>query len=117
MFWDTWDFWSDDAETRQIKKYRRKSNYYESKYDELSDSLERINTLLSDVKWNYGLTNSVTMYVTDDVMKYQYAECEESLKQKLESIIDAMECKRDIIAREKNVAYSLYRKYYKLAIR
>ena len=116
MFYNTWDSWFDDDETRKLKKYRRMSNYYESKYNNLYDSYIEINNLMSDVKNNYGLDKSVIKYVSDDVMRYQYSECEDKMISKIWEVIDYFEEMQDLIGRQRDNAYELYIKYYNLAI-
>lgn len=117
MFYDTWDFWFDDDETRKIKKYRRMSNYYENKYNNLLDSYIEINNLMFDVKNNYRLDQNVIKYVTGDVVRYQYSECEDKMISKIWEVIDYFEEMQDLIGKQRDNAYELYIKYYNLAIR
>lgn len=116
MFWNTWDLWWDDEETRKIKEYRRKANYYETKYNSLSDHLTSINNLFSDARSNYGLQNTAT-YATDDVMHYQYGECDKAMKEKIAALLSSLEDARDTVESQKAAAYNLYLQYYNLAIR
>lgn len=114
MFYNTSDSWFDDDETRKIKKYRRMSNYYESKYNNLLDSYIEINNLISDVKNNYGLDKSVIKYVSDDVMRYQYSECEDKMISEIWEVIEYFEEKLDLIGKQRDVAYELYKQYHNL---
>ena len=117
MFWDTWDYWTDDSKTKKIKSYRRKSNYYEEKYNSLSSSLTTINRLLSDAKQNYKLIGTGITYVNDDVINRRYYDTEANLYNKLSNVITDLENCRDIISTQKNNAYNLYQTYYRKAIK
>lgn len=117
MFWDTWDYWTDDSKTKEIKSYRRKSNYYEDKYNTLSDSLITINRAISEAKENYKLIGSSISYVNDDIINKRYYDTEATLYSQLSSIISDLEDQRNILIRQKNIAYDLYKTYYGKAIK
>ena len=116
MFWDTWDYWTDDPKTKRIKSYRRKSNYYEEKYNTLSDSLTTIDRLLSDAKYHYNLIGTGITYVNDDVINRRYYDTETTLYKKVSVIINDLEDSKRIISTQKNNAYQLYVTYYRKAM-
>ena len=87
-----------------MKEYRRKSNYYEEKYESIVDSLSKLNQQLSDIKSNYGLED------------YQYGECEGKLKKKISTLLSKLESKRDVLIVQQRIVYDLFITYYNYAI-
>lgn len=117
MFWDTWDHWGDDPKTKEIKSYRRKSNYYEDKYNYLTNSLSTINRLLSEAKQNYNLIGTGIAYVNDDIINRRYYDTEAEMFKKLSTVITDLEKQRNTVTTQKDNAYNLYQQYYRKAIK
>lgn len=117
MFYDTTEWWTDSNQTKKVKAYRRKSNYYESKKDDLQQSIDKINRLLKQVESDYGLGTHNISTVYDNVLEYKFYEVETAMFKKTEDIIKILKTKRDVIVAEKNTASSLRKKYYNLAKR
>lgn len=117
MFWDTWDYFTDDSKTKKIKSYRRKSNYYEKKSNTLEDYLNEINSLIRDAEDNYNLGRAKISTDIVNVIKYQYYEAESDMHDQSESILSHLRTKRDTLSRQLQIAKSLRKKYYNLAIR
>lgn len=117
MFWDTWDYWTDDRKTKKIKSYRRKSNYYEKKSNNLEDYLTEINSLIRDAESHYNLGKRNASTEVNDVMKYKYYQAESNMYSQTESILSHLKAKRDILKNQLQVAKNLWKKYYNLAIK
>lgn len=103
-------------QTRRVKEYRRKSNYYEEKYESIVDLLSKLNQQLSDIKSNYGLEDYAPSYVRDDIVQYQYGECEGKLKKKISTLLSKLESKRDVLIVQQRIVYDLFITYYNYAI-
>ncbi|MEF9920491.1 MAG: hypothetical protein RR945_05695 [Erysipelotrichaceae bacterium] len=117
MFWDIYDLWGDSNQTLKVKALRRKSNYYEDKYDDLNDYLSTINKLLGSAENTYGLYSKTISCANGNVLQHTYYESESNMYNEADSIITLLEGKRDIIKQQKNSAYDLYRYYYNRAIK
>lgn len=117
MFWDTMDLWLDDNQIRKVKALRRKSNYYEGKYDDLNSYLSTINKLLSSAENTYGLWKKTISSASGNVLQYKYYESKSSMYSEADNLVSILESNRTIISRQKSKTYDLYRYYYYQAIR
>lgn len=117
MFYDTVDWFSDSNKTKKIKAYRRKSNYYESKSDDLQRSINKLNKLLNRAKSDYRLGSHNITTSIEHVLKYRFYHAETAMFKKTEELIGVLENKKNTVVSEKNKANTLYKKYYNLAQR
>lgn len=117
MFWDTTDFWTDSSKTKKIKAYRRKSNYYEAKTDDLQELVDEIDRLLNTAQTGYGMVRGAISTSVENVTKYKFYELETIVFRKAQENIEKLSTKKAAVNTQKNRAYSLYRKYYNLARR
>lgn len=117
MFWDTCDFWTDDSKTRQVKAYRRKSNYYEKKKKSLENYLDIINGMLQEAENNYHLGTYTTIGSQDDVLHCLYFETESKMYQQTDELLESLKTKKESLKKQKDKAKELYQKYYNLAIK
>lgn len=115
MFYDTTEWWTDSSQTKKVKAYRRKANYYERKREDLQDYLDKINNLLSRAESDYGLGTRNISTVVDAVLEYKFYEVESEMFRKTEEIINSLKNKRDVIVAEKEKASTLRQKYYNVA--
>lgn len=117
MFWDVYDLPFDSDKQKEVKRLRRKSNYYEEVYEDLQSNLAFIDQTLSSIKSEYRVYEQ-TMYVaTDDVAYYKYMEKKKIVLQAIQSIINVQTQARNHISNSRDIAYNQYIYYQNRAWR
>lgn len=117
MFWDTSNLWFDDERTKKIKELRRRSNYYEQKYDDLDSYVKSVDRLLSKVIDTYGIWSKSYTCQSDNVLEYKYDDAKSDVYTDTDKIVKKYEPKRNTLKTQRDEAYRLYRYYYNKAMR
>jgi hypothetical protein len=108
MFWDTADMPFDSEETKEKKKNRRRSNFYEEQYEDLSDLVRKIKTKLTEIDGFLAEIPTHHDIVEDHTLKYKYNDSFQRLQKKVEKRRDSLYGEYQKANARKSQVYDIY---------
>ncbi|MFV0393332.1 MAG: hypothetical protein ACK5LC_02900 [Coprobacillaceae bacterium] len=115
MFWDTVDLFTDEKETLEKKKHRRRSNHYERKVDKLDNIIDDINAKLKSLE-TYNLGKYILIGDEEDVYARGYKEYKDKIYKDMDTLETDFEAAKTKLKTARDQIYQRHQEHYKKGV-